>query len=173
MNRYSLQPARPTRSGLGMVEVLVAATLVAVVVVGALNAVSMAFRAQRANAERSIRFALAQEIMAVQLAKPYGNLASAAGYVDHADYSNWGYIIGVNEVDAATLLTSPLLTARLKRVQVTVSTPAGDATTLTALRADDVPPASPLAIELRVGDRGDGRDDRSQFTAAVVLNGAN
>ncbi len=180
MNRCSFPTARANRlrsprRGFGMAEVLVAATLVAVVVVGALNAVGMALRAQRANAERSIRFALAQEIMAAQLAKPYSELKTLnPGYIDHTDYANWGYLISVDEVDAQSdaLPTSPLGLARLKRVKVTVSTPPNhvDTTMLTALRSDNVPPAMPLAIELRVGDRSDGRDDRSQFTAAVLLN---
>lgn len=143
--------------GIGMVEVLACSLIVGLMLVAALNAVGIAFRTRKLNADRLIGPGLAQELLAEILSMPYSDpdettttigldssesSVSRAAFDDVDDYHNY------NSNDAKAKDGTLLAGLTGWRQQATVSwanraTMAGGATSDTGLKLVTVTVTSP------------------------------
>lgn len=102
---------RAARRGSGVAEIIISTALVGILVVAALNAVGMAFRTRRLNADRLAGSTLAQNLMSEILSMPYEdpenpggangvNVGETAGnrstFDDVDDYHGWNNANAVN-----------------------------------------------------------------------------
>lgn len=168
------------RPGIGMVEVLACALLVGLMLVAALNAVGIAFRTRKLNADRLIGPGLAQEFMGEILSMPYGDpdetttsigldssesSASRATFDDVDDYhgyttanarskdgallaghTGWSQQATVSWANRATMVGGASSDTGLKLITVTITSPTGRQSQLTALRSKHGVLEQPLPI---------------------------
>jgi hypothetical protein len=208
LKQRTRHPQACRRLGGGITEIMISTALVGILVVAALNTISMVFRTRRLNADRLAGPTLAQNLMTEILSMPYTdpqnpggangvNVGETAGnrstYDDVDDYHGWSNASAVNRdasaragytgwshsvaviwINPTTLATSATDTG-VKRVTVTVMSPAFVARSLVALKSrvgvleQTRPLAAPVVswvgVELRAG-----ASSRSQFAGAPTLN---
>ncbi len=176
------QAPRPKRlrPGIGMVEVLACALLVGLMLVAALNAVGIAFRTRKLNADRLIGPGLAQEFMGEILSMPYcdpdentasigvdssESSANRATFDDVDDYhgysttdartkdgtllaghTGWSQQASVSWANRATLAGGASRDTGLKLITVTVTSPTGRQSQLSAFRSKHGVLEQPLPI---------------------------
>jgi MSHA pilin protein MshD len=76
-----LRRSTPARRGFTMAEIVVSTAIIGVMIVAALDAVGMAARTRRLNADRLAGEALAQELMAEVMSMPYTDPESPGGAI--------------------------------------------------------------------------------------------
>ncbi len=192
-----------------MVEVLVASVIVGMMVVAALDAIGMAARTRRINADRLTGPGLARDLLAEIMALPYEDPESPGGGIgvdagesssaratfdDVDDYHNWSSASGVNRdgtsrngyagwthavtvawADRDTAAAGPTSESYLKRITVTVTSPAGVVTQYVGLRSkwgalEQTLPVSGAVVNWAGVELRTGSSARSQFMASPLAN---
>ncbi len=162
--RYQAPPTPTSRRGIGMVEVVASSLIVGLMMVAALDAVGMAFRTRKINADRLIGPGLAQELMAEIMAMPYQDpdettttigLDAGESSVNRSTYDDVDDYHNLNSTDAKAKDGTLLAGLTGWSQQATVSwanrtTGAGGATSDTGLKLITVTVTSPAGRQTQL-----------------------